>query len=121
MPSRKVAPAAVLLAALLTSLSPATASTVLSLGAMKARADVIVVGKGDFSDLSTPLTGTIRPSRVLKGVRQAQYRIVITNDFDPRTDLPPPWLPTQDHIKATFYLGQQEDGRYYVMGTENEK
>lgn len=122
MPPLKIAAlVAVLLAAALASLSPATASTVLSSNELKIRSDVIVVGKGDFSDQNTPLAGVIRPGRVLKGARQAEYRIEIQDHRNQDPELPPPWLPTEDYVKATFYLMRQDDGRYRVIGTDDAK
>ncbi len=96
------------------------ASTVLSTNGLKAYSDVIVVGVGDFSDPNSPMTGVIRARRVLKGVRQAEYRIVVRNDYDVSAD-PPQWMPDKDRIRAKFYLVKQSDGRYFVLGTEGEK
>ncbi|WP_157223865.1 hypothetical protein [Caulobacter sp. AP07] len=99
--------------------SPVGASSVLSTNGLKFYSDVIVVGKGDFSDPNSPMTGVIRARRVLKGVRQPEYRIVVRNDYRSDTD-PPQWFPDKDYIKAKFYLVKQSDERYFVLGTEDE-
>jgi hypothetical protein len=113
--------ASLMLLALLASPPPAAASSVLSVNELQARSDVIVVGKGDFSDPQAPKSGVIRPGRVLKGVRQAEYRIEVPENYSWETDAPPHWLPIKDRVKAKFFLLRQDNGRYVVLGTDGEK
>ena len=109
-----------LIGVLAVSPSTAAASSVLSRGALEASSDVIVVGKGDFSDRNAPMTGVIRPRHVLKGVRQVEYEIQIKNDYRSDTDVPQ-WFPVEEYIKAKFFLVRQSDGSYFVLGTEGVK